>query len=87
MEPAPRSATRSWTPAFKLALDGVPLVALHRNTRFQTADGPALDMGAFVVGLEAAAGIEVTVVGSRPPPSSRPHWPASVPTRLDRDGR
>ena len=49
--------------AFKLALDGVPVVALHRNTRFQTAAGPALDMGAFVVGLEAAAGIEITVVG------------------------
>ena len=50
-------------PAFKLALTGVPVVALHRNTRFQTADGPALDMGAFVIGLEAAAGIEITVVG------------------------
>ena len=49
--------------AFKLALDGVPVVALHRNTRFQTADGPALDMGAFVIGLEAAAAIEIQVVG------------------------
>lgn len=48
---------------FKLALDGVPVIALHRNTKFQTADGPALDMGAFVVGLEAAAGIEIEVVG------------------------
>jgi HAD superfamily hydrolase (TIGR01458 family) len=54
--------------AFKLALDGTPVIALHRNTRFQTADGPALDMGAFVVGLEAAAGIDVTVVG-KPAPS------------------
>lgn len=52
---------------FKLALDGVPIVALHRNTRFQTADGPALDMGAFIVGLEAAAGIEVPVVGKPAP--------------------
>lgn len=48
---------------FKLAASGVPVVALHRNTRFQTADGPALDMGAFIVGLEAAAGIEIPVVG------------------------
>ena len=53
--------------AFALALDGVPVVALHRNTRFQTEDGPALDMGAFIVGLEAAAGIEVTVVGKPAP--------------------
>jgi HAD superfamily hydrolase (TIGR01458 family) len=49
--------------AFKLAMGGAPLVALHRNTRFQTAEGPALDMGAFIVGLEAAAGVDVTVVG------------------------
>lgn len=49
--------------AFKLAADGVPVVALHRNTRYQTADGPALDMGAFIVGIEAAARTEVSVVG------------------------
>jgi HAD superfamily hydrolase (TIGR01458 family) len=49
--------------AFRLAADGAPVIALHRNARYQTADGPALDMGAFVIGLEAAAGIEVTVVG------------------------
>ena len=48
---------------FKLASDGVPVVALHRNTRFQTADGPGLDMGAFIVGLEAAAGIDIAVLG------------------------
>ena len=52
---------------FKLAVDGVPVVALHRNTRFQTADGPALDMGAFIVGLEKAAGIEIPVVGKPSP--------------------
>jgi HAD superfamily hydrolase (TIGR01458 family) len=49
--------------AFRLAVDGVPLVALHRNTRYQVADGLALDMGAFLVGLEAAAGVEAVVVG------------------------
>lgn len=49
--------------AFKLAVGGVALVALHRNARYQTAEGPALDMGAFIVGLEAAAGIEIPVVG------------------------
>lgn len=52
---------------FKLAAAGVPIVALHRNTRFQTADGPALDMGAFILGLEAAAGIEIPVVGKPSP--------------------
>jgi HAD superfamily hydrolase (TIGR01458 family) len=53
--------------AFKLAMDGVPVVALHRNTRYQTADGPALDMGAFIVGLEAAAEIEIPIVGKPAP--------------------
>jgi HAD superfamily hydrolase (TIGR01458 family) len=53
--------------AFKLAIDGAPVIALHRNTRYQTTDGPALDMGAFVIGLEAAAGIDITVVGKPAP--------------------
>jgi HAD superfamily hydrolase (TIGR01458 family) len=48
---------------FRLAAEGVPIIALHRNTRYQTADGPALDMGAFIVGLEAAADIEIPIVG------------------------
>lgn len=48
---------------FQLALDGVPTVALHRNARYQTAEGPALDMGAFIVGIEAAAGVDIPVVG------------------------
>ena len=52
---------------FRLAVDGVPVVALHRNARFQTDEGPALDMGAFIVGLEAAAGIEIPVVGKPAP--------------------
>lgn len=57
---------------FKLAEDGVPVVALHRNTRYQTAEGPALDMGAFIVGLEAAAAIEIPVVGKPAPEFFRP---------------
>jgi HAD superfamily hydrolase (TIGR01458 family) len=52
---------------FTLAVAGVPVLALHRNTRFQTAAGPALDMGAVVVGLEAAAGIEIPVLGKPAP--------------------
>jgi HAD superfamily hydrolase (TIGR01458 family) len=49
--------------AFKLAEQGIPVVALQRNLRFQTSSGPALDMGAFLMGLEAAADITATVVG------------------------
>ena len=49
--------------AFSLAVAGTPLVALHRNTRFETADGLALDMGAFLMGLEAASHSTATIVG------------------------
>ena len=52
---------------YRLAAGGMPVVALHRNARFQTADGPSLDMGAFIVGLEAAAGLEVEIVGKPAP--------------------
>ena len=53
---------------FRLAIAGVPVVALHHNTRFQTADGPALDMGAFIPGLEEAARITVPIIGKPAPP-------------------
>jgi HAD superfamily hydrolase (TIGR01458 family) len=53
--------------AFRLALEGIPIVALHRNLRYRTADGLALDMGAFIIGLEAAAGTEIPVVGKPAP--------------------
>jgi HAD superfamily hydrolase (TIGR01458 family) len=58
---------RQLNQAFELALSGVPLVALHRNTRYETSAGLALDMGAFLPGLEAAAGASATVVGKPAP--------------------
>jgi HAD superfamily hydrolase (TIGR01458 family) len=58
----------SWTyprlnRVFRALLDGRPLVAMQRNRWWPTAEGPALDAGMFVRGLEYAAGIEATVVG------------------------
>ena len=35
----------------------------HRNRWWQTSRGPLLDAGAFVAGLEYAAGVEAEVVG------------------------
>ena len=49
--------------AFNLLMDGAPLVAMHRSLYWVTAAGLKLDAGAFVKGLEEAAGIEATVVG------------------------
>jgi HAD superfamily hydrolase (TIGR01458 family) len=42
---------------------GAQLVCLHRNRWWQTSRGPQLDAGAFVAGLEYAAGVAAEVVG------------------------
>lgn len=42
---------------------GARLVCLHKNRWWQTSRGPLLDSGAFVAGLEYAAGVEAEVVG------------------------
>jgi HAD superfamily hydrolase (TIGR01458 family) len=42
---------------------GADLYCLHKNRWWQTSDGPRLDAGAFVAGLEYAADIEATVLG------------------------
>jgi HAD superfamily hydrolase (TIGR01458 family) len=49
--------------AFAALRDGARFVCLHRNRWWQTASGPLLDAGAFVAGLEYAAGVEAEVVG------------------------
>jgi HAD superfamily hydrolase (TIGR01458 family) len=42
---------------------GADFYCLHRNRWWQTAEGPRLDAGAFVAGLEYATGTEATVLG------------------------
>jgi HAD superfamily hydrolase (TIGR01458 family) len=42
---------------------GADLYCLHKNRWWQTGDGPRLDAGAFVAGLEYAADTEATVLG------------------------
>jgi len=49
--------------AFLEVEDGAELYCLHKNRWWQTADGPRLDAGAFVAGLEFAAETEATVLG------------------------
>jgi HAD superfamily hydrolase (TIGR01458 family) len=46
---------------------GARLVAMHRGLYWRTADGLQLDSGAFVAGLEQAAGTEAEVVGKPAP--------------------
>jgi HAD superfamily hydrolase (TIGR01458 family) len=47
---------------------GADLYCLHRNRWWQTKHGPQFDAGAYVAGLEYAAGVEAVVLG-KPSPS------------------
>ena len=49
--------------AFRCLQGGAKLVAMHRGLYWRTSDGMQLDSGAFVAGLEQAAGLEAEVVG------------------------
>ncbi|MGW7246885.1 TIGR01458 family HAD-type hydrolase [Streptomyces decoyicus] len=53
--------------AFRCLQRGARLVAMHRNLYWRTADGLDLDTGAFLPGLERAAGVEATVTGKPAP--------------------
>jgi HAD superfamily hydrolase (TIGR01458 family) len=53
--------------AFSELQTGADLYCLHKNRWWQTSRGPLLDAGAFVAGLEYAAGVEATVVGKPSP--------------------
>jgi HAD superfamily hydrolase (TIGR01458 family) len=46
---------------------GAGLYCLHKNRWWQTGDGPRLDTGAFVAGLEYAADAEANVLGKPSP--------------------
>jgi HAD superfamily hydrolase (TIGR01458 family) len=49
--------------AFRLVRGGAELIGMHRNPWWLTPDGPTLDSGAFVAGLEFATGQRATVIG------------------------
>jgi HAD superfamily hydrolase (TIGR01458 family) len=48
---------------FRRLMDGAPLVGMHRNLYWRTAEGWELDSGAYLDGLEAAAGVCATICG------------------------
>ncbi len=51
--------------------DGAELVAMHRNLSWMTLRGEKLDAGAYLLGLEAATGLEAVVVGKPAPGAFR----------------
>jgi HAD superfamily hydrolase (TIGR01458 family) len=48
---------------FGMLVGGATLVAMHRNLYWRASEGLQLDSGAYVRGLEEAAGVEASVVG------------------------
>jgi inorganic pyrophosphatase len=52
---------------FRQLRAGAELVALHKGLYWMAADGPRLDAGAFLLGLEAASGKQALVMGKPSP--------------------
>ncbi|HYO43863.1 MAG TPA: HAD-IIA family hydrolase [Candidatus Limnocylindrales bacterium] len=53
--------------AFRCLMTGAELLGMHRNPWWLTPAGPTLDAGAFLVGLEWAAGRRARIVGKPSP--------------------
>ncbi|MCH6581685.1 MAG: TIGR01458 family HAD-type hydrolase [Proteobacteria bacterium] len=53
--------------AFRLLLEGAPLLAMGNNRYFKEGDGFSLDVGPFVTALEYAAGVRATILGKPAP--------------------
>jgi ribonucleotide monophosphatase NagD (HAD superfamily) len=61
---SPESATwDNLNRAFRLVRSGAELIGMHKNRWWLTPDGPTLDSGAFVTGLEFAAGVRARILG------------------------
>jgi len=57
----------SMNAAFRVLVEGAPLLAMGDNRYFREADGLSLDLGPFVRALEYAAGTEATILGKPSP--------------------
>jgi HAD superfamily hydrolase (TIGR01458 family) len=53
--------------AFRLILRGATLIGMHRNPWWLTPEGPTLDSGSFVVGLEFSSGVKAVIAGKPSP--------------------
>jgi len=53
--------------AYRALVSGAALVAMHRNLEWMTHEGPCLDSGAYLLGLERALGREAAVTGKPAP--------------------
>lgn len=53
--------------AFRILLDGAPLIAIHKGRYYKRSDALALGPGAFISGLEYSANVKAEVVGKPMP--------------------
>lgn len=61
---APEAATwQNMNRAFRLIRNGAVLLGMHKNRWWLTPDGPTIDSGSYVAGLEFACGIRAKVLG------------------------
>jgi HAD superfamily hydrolase (TIGR01458 family) len=61
---SPEAATRdNLNRAFRLIRNGAELIGMHKNRWWLTPDGPTIDSGAYVAGLEFSAGVKARIVG------------------------
>ncbi|XP_034048113.1 haloacid dehalogenase-like hydrolase domain-containing protein 2 [Thalassophryne amazonica] len=54
---------RTLNEAFRMVLEGAPLIAIHKARYYKRKDGLALGPGPFVAGLEYATDCKATIVG------------------------
>jgi len=74
----PEFSYQALNQAFSYLQRGARLVAMHRGLYWRTSEGLQLDTGAFLAGLEQAAGTEAEVVGK-----PAPEFFAAALARLD----
>jgi HAD superfamily hydrolase (TIGR01458 family) len=48
---------------FRRLMEGASLIGMHRNLYWKTSEGWELDGGAYIAGLEEAAGVKATICG------------------------
>src|SRR5215510_6741238 len=61
---APEAATwQNMNRAFRLIRNGAVLLGMHKNRWWLTPDGPTIDSGSYVAGLEFASGVKAKVLG------------------------
>jgi HAD superfamily hydrolase (TIGR01450 family) len=58
---------RTLSLVYEWMTQGVPVVAMHRSTAWETDEGLRVDTGMYVIGLEGASGRTVTAVGKPAP--------------------